>query len=62
MQFFGARKTVFKVLNLHFPAVSDLVLSAGFSPQSWTHNIPKEKEFLRKLVKANVITDLTNGI
>lgn len=30
--------------------------------QSWTHNIPKEKEFLRKLVKANVITDLTNGI
>lgn len=31
-------------------------------PQSWTHNISKEKEFLRKLVKANVITDLTNGI
>uniref|UniRef100_A0A8C8DMD7 CMP-N-acetylneuraminate-beta-1,4-galactoside alpha-2,3-sialyltransferase n=1 Tax=Oryzias sinensis TaxID=183150 RepID=A0A8C8DMD7_9TELE len=30
--------------------------------ESWTHNIPKEKEFLRKLVKANVITDLTNGI
>lgn len=30
--------------------------------QSWTHNIAKEKEFLRKLVKANVITDLTNGI
>lgn len=31
-------------------------------PQSWTHNISKEKEFLRKLVKANIITDLTNGI
>lgn len=31
-------------------------------PQSWTHNIAKEKEFLRKLVKANIITDLTNGI
>uniref|UniRef100_A0A8C7U5C2 CMP-N-acetylneuraminate-beta-1,4-galactoside alpha-2,3-sialyltransferase n=1 Tax=Oncorhynchus mykiss TaxID=8022 RepID=A0A8C7U5C2_ONCMY len=30
--------------------------------ESWTHNISKEKEFLRKLVKANVITDLTNGI
>lgn len=33
-----------------------------FPPQSWTHNISKEKEFLRKLVKANIITDLTNGI
>ena len=33
-----------------------------FLPQSWTHNISKEKDFLRKLVKANVITDLTNGI
>ncbi|KAI1889336.1 hypothetical protein AGOR_G00178200 [Albula goreensis] len=30
--------------------------------ESWTHNISKEKEFLRKLVKARVITDLTNGI
>ncbi|XP_051984248.1 ST3 beta-galactoside alpha-2,3-sialyltransferase 3b isoform X2 [Xyrauchen texanus] len=30
--------------------------------ESWTHNISKEKEFLRKLVKSNVITDLTNGI
>ncbi|XP_033838441.1 ST3 beta-galactoside alpha-2,3-sialyltransferase 3b isoform X2 [Periophthalmus magnuspinnatus] len=30
--------------------------------ESWTHNISKEKEFLRKLVKANVITDLTRGI
>ncbi|XP_045907277.1 ST3 beta-galactoside alpha-2,3-sialyltransferase 3b isoform X2 [Micropterus dolomieu] len=30
--------------------------------ESWTHNISKEKEFLRKLVKANVITDLTHGI
>lgn len=30
--------------------------------QSWTHNISKEKEFLRKLVKANIITDLTKGI
>ncbi|KAA0719037.1 CMP-N-acetylneuraminate-beta-1,4-galactoside alpha-2,3-sialyltransferase [Triplophysa tibetana] len=30
--------------------------------ESWTHNIAKEKEFLRKLVKANVITDLTNGV
>ncbi|XP_023671630.1 ST3 beta-galactoside alpha-2,3-sialyltransferase 3b isoform X2 [Paramormyrops kingsleyae] len=30
--------------------------------ESWTHNISKEKEFLRKLVKAKVITDLTYGI
>ncbi|XP_026201334.1 ST3 beta-galactoside alpha-2,3-sialyltransferase 3a isoform X1 [Anabas testudineus] len=30
--------------------------------ESWTHNIPKEKEFLQKLVKAGVIQDLTNGI
>ncbi|XP_063741491.1 ST3 beta-galactoside alpha-2,3-sialyltransferase 3b isoform X1 [Eleginops maclovinus] len=30
--------------------------------ESWTHNISKEKEFLRKLVKANIITDMTNGI
>ncbi|XP_066508522.1 ST3 beta-galactoside alpha-2,3-sialyltransferase 3b isoform X2 [Hoplias malabaricus] len=30
--------------------------------ESWTHNISKEKEFLQKLVKANVITDLTKGI
>ncbi|XP_068456943.1 ST3 beta-galactoside alpha-2,3-sialyltransferase 3b isoform X1 [Clinocottus analis] len=30
--------------------------------ESWTHNISKEKEFLRKLVKGNIITDLTNGI
>ncbi|XP_062843621.1 ST3 beta-galactoside alpha-2,3-sialyltransferase 3b isoform X2 [Trichomycterus rosablanca] len=30
--------------------------------ESWTHNISKEKEFLRKLVKADVITDLTKGI
>lgn len=30
--------------------------------QSWTHNIQREKEFLRKLVKARVITDLTSGI
>uniref|UniRef100_UPI0037E9BB85 ST3 beta-galactoside alpha-2,3-sialyltransferase 3b isoform X2 n=1 Tax=Semicossyphus pulcher TaxID=241346 RepID=UPI0037E9BB85 len=30
--------------------------------ESWTHNISKEKEFLRKLVKANIITDLTHGI
>ncbi|XP_055359957.1 ST3 beta-galactoside alpha-2,3-sialyltransferase 3b isoform X2 [Betta splendens] len=30
--------------------------------ESWTHNVHKEKEFLRKLVKAKVITDLTNGI
>ncbi|XP_004400703.1 CMP-N-acetylneuraminate-beta-1,4-galactoside alpha-2,3-sialyltransferase isoform X7 [Vulpes vulpes] len=29
---------------------------------SWTHNIQREKEFLRKLVKARVITDLTSGI
>ncbi|KAM9483141.1 ST3 beta-galactoside alpha-2,3-sialyltransferase 3a isoform 2-T3 [Clarias gariepinus] len=29
---------------------------------SWTHNISKEKEFLRKLVVASVIQDLTNGI
>ncbi|XP_066547745.1 ST3 beta-galactoside alpha-2,3-sialyltransferase 3a isoform X1 [Amia ocellicauda] len=30
--------------------------------ESWTHNISKEKEFLRKLVKSRVIADLTNGI
>ncbi|KAM4641452.1 CMP-N-acetylneuraminate-beta-1,4-galactoside alpha-2,3-sialyltransferase isoform 4-T4 [Discoglossus pictus] len=30
--------------------------------ESWTHNIQKEKEFLRKLVKARVISDLTSGI
>ena len=30
--------------------------------QSWTHNISKEKEFLRKLVRANIISDLTKGI
>ncbi|KAG9277835.1 CMP-N-acetylneuraminate-beta-1,4-galactoside alpha-2,3-sialyltransferase isoform X1 [Astyanax mexicanus] len=30
--------------------------------ESWTHNIAKEKEFLRKLVMAGVIHDLTNGI
>ncbi|XP_030061655.1 CMP-N-acetylneuraminate-beta-1,4-galactoside alpha-2,3-sialyltransferase isoform X5 [Microcaecilia unicolor] len=30
--------------------------------ESWTHNIQREKEFLRKLVKSGVITDLTNGI
>ncbi|XP_059583698.1 CMP-N-acetylneuraminate-beta-1,4-galactoside alpha-2,3-sialyltransferase isoform X7 [Alligator mississippiensis] len=30
--------------------------------ESWTHNIQREKEFLRKLVKAHVITDLTSGI
>ncbi|CAM4620052.1 unnamed protein product [Leuciscus chuanchicus] len=30
--------------------------------ESWTHNISKEKEFLRKLVIGGVIQDLTNGI
>ncbi|KAK9973079.1 hypothetical protein ABG768_023826 [Culter alburnus] len=30
--------------------------------ESWTHNISKEKEFLRKLVMGGVIHDLTNGI
>ncbi|XP_072918931.1 CMP-N-acetylneuraminate-beta-1,4-galactoside alpha-2,3-sialyltransferase-like isoform X7 [Hemitrygon akajei] len=30
--------------------------------ESWTHNIGKEKEFLRKLVRGQVITDLTAGI
>ncbi|XP_018116305.1 CMP-N-acetylneuraminate-beta-1,4-galactoside alpha-2,3-sialyltransferase isoform X7 [Xenopus laevis] len=30
--------------------------------ESWTHNIQKEKDFLKKLVKARVINDLTNGI
>ncbi|KAL8178828.1 UNVERIFIED_CONTAM: hypothetical protein K2H54_056857 [Gekko kuhli] len=33
-----------------------------YSLYSWTHNIQREKEFLRKLVKARVITDLTSGI
>ncbi|MBZ3873423.1 CMP-N-acetylneuraminate-beta-1,4-galactoside alpha-2,3-sialyltransferase [Sciurus carolinensis] len=30
--------------------------------ESWTRNIQREKEFLRKLVKAHVSTDLSNGI
>ncbi|KAF3691370.1 CMP-N-acetylneuraminate-beta-1,4-galactoside alpha-2,3-sialyltransferase [Channa argus] len=30
--------------------------------ESWTHNIPKERAFLVKLVKAGVIQDLSNGI
>ncbi|XP_072525357.1 ST3 beta-galactoside alpha-2,3-sialyltransferase 3b isoform X2 [Salminus brasiliensis] len=30
--------------------------------ESWTHNISKEKEFLQKLVRADVIEDLTKGI
>lgn len=35
----------------------------NFPPlQSWTHNIQREREFLRKLVKAHIITDLTSGI
>ncbi|XP_016123577.1 ST3 beta-galactoside alpha-2,3-sialyltransferase 3a isoform X1 [Sinocyclocheilus grahami] len=37
-----------------------LIMSA--IKESWTHNISKEKEFLRKLVKGGVIRDLTNGI
>lgn len=40
----------------------EMTLCCLFPPQSWTHNISKEKEFLRKLVKANIITDLTYGI
>lgn len=49
-----------KTFSFWFKTFADF----AFSPdsQSWTHNIAKEKEFLRKLVKANVITDLTNGI
>lgn len=39
-----------------------LIPSLCFAFQSWTHNIQREKEFLRKLVKARVITDLTSGI
>lgn len=42
--------------------VSDLIFSSLSHTQSWTHNISKEKEFLRKLVKGGVIQDLTNGI
>ncbi|XP_069083920.1 CMP-N-acetylneuraminate-beta-1,4-galactoside alpha-2,3-sialyltransferase isoform X2 [Pleurodeles waltl] len=30
--------------------------------ESWTHNIQREKDFLKKLVKAGVISDLTSGI
>lgn len=45
---------------LAFPHWSSLCSAPPL--QSWTHNIAKEKEFLRKLVKANVISDLTNGI
>lgn len=39
-----------------------LTAPPSLSFQSWTHNIQREKEFLRKLVKARVITDLTSGI
>lgn len=39
-----------------------LIPSLCLAFQSWTHNIQREKEFLRKLVKARVITDLTSGI
>ncbi len=40
-----------------------LMSCVSLSPlQSWTHNIPKEREFLVKLVKAGVIQDLTSGI
>lgn len=39
-----------------------VISSPSLSFQSWTHNIQREKEFLRKLVKARVITDLTSGI
>lgn len=46
----------------YFSYLSEFVFFLLILPQSWTHNISKEKEFLRKLVKANVITDLTNGI
>lgn len=48
-----ASSVMLYLLNMSFPLII---------PQSWTHNISKEKEFLRKLVKANVIKDLTNGI
>ncbi|CAM9657026.1 unnamed protein product [Lampetra fluviatilis] len=30
--------------------------------ESWTHNIAREKDFLRKLVRGRVIRDLTGGI
>ncbi|KAF4797096.1 Type 2 lactosamine alpha-2,3-sialyltransferase [Turdus rufiventris] len=39
-----------------------LLVSRSPLSKSWTHNIQREKEFLRKLVKARVITDLTSGI
>ncbi|KAJ3594442.1 hypothetical protein NHX12_003749, partial [Muraenolepis orangiensis] len=40
----------------HYP------LNLAMNGESWTHNISKEKEFLRKLVRANVISDMTKGI
>ncbi|MCJ8729618.1 hypothetical protein PDJAM_G00108500 [Pangasius djambal] len=48
--------------NLHAPLHYYEKLKMSAIKDSWTHNIPKEKEFLRKLVTAGVIQDLTNGI
>ncbi|KAB5584214.1 hypothetical protein PHYPO_G00104790 [Pangasianodon hypophthalmus] len=48
--------------NLHAPLHYYEKLKMSAIRDSWTHNIPKEKEFLRKLVTAGVIQDLTYGI
>ncbi|TRZ02643.1 hypothetical protein DNTS_000625 [Danionella cerebrum] len=47
---------------LHAPLHYYEKLKMSAIKESWTHNIYKEKEFLRKLVKGGVIQDLTNGI
>ncbi|XP_050967331.1 ST3 beta-galactoside alpha-2,3-sialyltransferase 3a isoform X2 [Labeo rohita] len=48
--------------NPHAPLHYYEKLMMSAIKESWTHNIFREKEFLRKLVKGGVIQDLTNGI
>ncbi|KAI4886622.1 hypothetical protein NFI96_012740 [Prochilodus magdalenae] len=52
----------YNMSNPHAPLHYYEKLRMSAIKESWTHNILKEKEFLRKLVKAGVIQDLTNGI
>ncbi|XP_046733212.1 ST3 beta-galactoside alpha-2,3-sialyltransferase 3b isoform X7 [Silurus meridionalis] len=48
--------------NPHAPLHYYETVKMSAIKESWTHNISKEKEFLQKLVKASIITDLTKGI
>ncbi|KAK3557348.1 hypothetical protein QTP70_026569 [Hemibagrus guttatus] len=52
----------YNMSNPHAPLHYYEKLKMSAIKDSWTHNILKEKEFLRKLVTAGVIQDLTNGI